>query len=510
MQDQTTLAAVDLGSNSFRLEVARVVGHQIFPLDTLKETVRLAAGLSDDKILDEEAQERALACLRRFGERLRGLPRHAVRAVGTNTLRVARNAPGFLDQAQVALGFPIDIIAGREEARLIYLGVSHSLPPSAKRHLVVDIGGGSTEFIIGTRFTPQEMESRYMGCVTYSRRYFPDGKITKARLEKAMLAARAEMQSVAGQFVAGRWDDAIGSSGTAKALAEVLAANGLADQGITAEGLAKLRDILIKAKDASRAGLAGLKPDRVPVLPGGLAIMSAVFAELGIERMSLSDSALREGLLYDLLGRIEHHDTRDTSVRLFMQRYQVDRKQAMRVEELAIAFLEQLAAAVPLDLAVAAQAVGWAAKLHECGLAIAHGNYHKHGAYIIGNADMPGFARREQTRLALLVLAQRGSLSKMDALQVTDPGDWAMIAALRLAVLFYRSRTDIPLPRFSLRSDGRGFVLAIESAWLEGQLLIATLLENESREWKSVGRSFHVVPWEGNGGKKKGRGASGR
>jgi exopolyphosphatase/guanosine-5'-triphosphate,3'-diphosphate pyrophosphatase len=492
MSEHATLAAVDLGSNSFRLEVARVVEHQIYPLDSLKETVRLAAGLTDDKTLEPEAQERALACLRRFGERLRGLSRQSVRVVGTNTLRVATNAPDFLSQAQAALGFPIDIISGREEARLIYLGVSHSLPPSDERRLVVDIGGGSTEFIIGSRYTPLEMESRYMGCVSFSRRFFSDGKITKASLEAAELAARSEIRNITVDMSAPRWDMAIGSSGTAKALAEVLVANGLSDEGITAEGMAQLRVLLLKAKDVAKLTLPGLKPDRIPVLPGGFAVMSAIFSELGIQRMSLSDSALREGLLYDLLGRIEHHDTRDATVRQFMKRYHVDRKQAMRVEELSAALLEQLAEQIPMDLAASLQLLGWAARLHETGLAIAHNGYHKHGAYIIQNADMPGFSRLDQTRLGMLVHAQRHSLGKVAPL-VGDHADWAMALSLRLAILFYRNRSDVHLPRFKLHWTGKGFELSLDKAWLEQNLLIETMLAAEAKEWKTVGLGFKVA-----------------
>lgn len=492
MQDSPALAAVDLGSNSFRLEVARVVDHQIYPLDSIKETVRLAAGLTDDKYLEVDAQERALACLRRFGERLRGLPRHAVRVVGTNTLRVAKNAPDFLDRAHAALGFPIDIISGREEARLIYLGVSHALPPTDEKRLVVDIGGGSTEFIIGSRYTPLEMESRYMGCVSFSRRFFPDGKITKAALEAAELAARTEIRNITVDMTASRWDKAIGSSGTAKALSEVLVANGLADEGITADGLAQLRVLLLKAKEASRLTLAGLKADRVPVLPGGFAVMSAVFAELGIQRMGVSDSALREGLLYDLLGRIEHHDTRDATVRQFMKRYHVDRKQAMRVEELSAAFLEQLAEDLPMDLPCALQLQGWAARLHEIGLAIAHNGYHKHGAYIISNADMPGFSRTDQARLGMLLHAQRHSLGKV-APQAATVAEWSMVLALRLAILFYRNRVDVQLPRFELRWSGKSFALRLEKAWLEENLLVDTMLTAEAKEWKAVGIGFKVV-----------------
>lgn len=493
MKEYSTFAAVDLGSNSFRLQVARVVDDQIYPLDSLKDTVRLGAGLGADNILDQGTCKRALASLARFGERLRGMPRGAVRVVGTNTFRIARNAQEFLQQAEAALGFPIEIVAGREEARLIYLGVSHGLPPSAEKRLVVDIGGGSTEFIIGAGLQPQCMESLYMGCVSYSRRYFADGKIGKSALRQAEIAARAEVQAIAGEFSAGHWQQAIGSSGTAKALSEILQMNSFSDGGITAEGLAKLREAMLRAGDCNKLQLAGLRPDRVPVLAGGFAIMAAIFAELDITSMSVSDSALREGVLYDLLGRYTSHDMRETTVQQFMRRYQVDAKQAQHVEQLGIGLLRQLAGEQPLDLDAALQRLSWAARLHEIGLSIAHSGFHKHSAYIIEHADMPGFSKKEQSQLARLVLAQRGSLSKaVQLLPEQDAELWGQVLALRLAVLFYRSRMDVVLPEIQLGWHGSGFELVLSSDWLSRNTLTETALENEVREWKNIGMKLEV------------------
>lgn len=269
VQQQPILAAVDLGSNSFRLQIARVENDQLYMLDSLREPVRLAAGLTDDKRLDKAAQQRALICLQRFGERLRELPREAVRAVGTNSLRVAKNAAEFLQQAEAALGFPIEIIAGREEARLIYLGVAQGLPQSDDKRMVMDIGGGSTEFIIGRGLEPLRLESLYMGCVSYSLRYFPDGKITKSNLKQAELAASNELQTIATEFSRGHWDEALGSSGSARMLCDVIEQNGYGDSGLTREGLEVLREQLLIAGDARRLDLLGLRPDRIPVLPGG-------------------------------------------------------------------------------------------------------------------------------------------------------------------------------------------------------------------------------------------------
>ena len=493
MRAYSTIAAVDLGSNSFRLQVARVVGTQVYPLDSLKEPVRLGAGLTPDKYLDEDAQQRALACLKLFSERLRGLPREAVRAVGTNTFRVAKNAPAFLEAAQAALGFPIEIIAGREEARLIYLGVSHGLPSSREKRLVVDIGGGSTEFIIGAGYRPQHMESLFMGCVSFSRRFFPDGKITRASLQQAELAARGEILSIATEFSAGHWQNAVGSSGSARALAEILEQNAWSQAGITREGLARLRAQLLRAGDARLLQLSGLSADRVPVLAGGFAIMNSIFAALDIEHMEVASGALREGVLYDLIGRFHKHDMRETTVREFMRRYHVDPPQAGRVQELASTLLAQIAHKLDGSVIGPHLHVAWAARLHEIGVTIAHTGYHRHSAYILANADMPGFSRREQALLSVLARAHRGALTKLLELEVVQhPDEWALILVLRLAVMLCRSRIDVELPPMKLKLGSSGFSLTLDHAWLEKNPLTKTLLEDESRAWKSIGMSLNL------------------
>lgn len=485
MSEHPVIAAVDLGSNSFRLQVARVIDDQIYPLDGLREPVRLASGLRADKSLDGPSMDRALACLERFNERLRGLPPDAVRAVGTNTFRVAKNAKSFLRAAETALGRPIEIIAGKEEARLIYLGVSHSLPPSEARRLVVDIGGGSTECILGSGYDPDVMESLYMGCVSYSQRFFPDGRIGKRAMQEAELSARTEVQSIAAEFSVGHWDEAIGSSGTARALADIFLQNGLSDGAITADGLQHLRGLLLKAGSAADLKLAGLSPDRLPVLPGGFAVMAAIFEELGLQRMQVASGALREGVLYDLVGRFHHHDKRASTVLQFMRRYHVDERQAARVARTAARLLDGMEKKREQE-PEAAQQVDWAAGLHEIGISIAHSGYHKHSAYILANADMPGFSRREQERLALLVRAHRGTLAKC-ASAVDRPEAWRLIAVLRLAVLLNRSRVDASPPPVSLQWEGGRFTLCAERAWMERSPLTAKLLEKEQAEWRSVG-----------------------
>jgi exopolyphosphatase/guanosine-5'-triphosphate,3'-diphosphate pyrophosphatase len=495
MREYSTLAAVDLGSNSFRLQVARVVGKQLYPLDSLGEMVRLAAGLTADKRLDEDAQARALDCLKRFGERLRGFPSHSVRAVATNTLRVAKNASAFLRKAEAAVGFPIEVISGHEEARLIYLGVAHSLPISTAPRLVMDIGGGSTEFIIGKRLKPIRMESLYMGCVSYSLRCFPDGKITKSSMKRAELLARSEIQTIAGEFTSSHWEEAFGSSGTARAVADIIHLNNFDSAGregdITFEGLENFREYLLKVGDVKKLDLAGLRPDRAPVISGGFAIMAAAFSELGISRMSPAMGALRQGVLYDLLGRFHNQDMRETTVKQFMQRYRVDAAQAKRVESLALLLGKQLLRDFQDDLEELLPILSRAARLHEVGISVAHSGYQKHSAYILGNADMPGFSRREQDRLSVLALAHRGAAAKVRDL-VTQPLDFALIFSLRLAVVFHRSRGDISLPRLEVSLGDKTFELRIERAWLDRNPLTDTALSAEIEQWTTLGIDFRI------------------
>jgi len=485
------IAAVDLGSNSFRLQVGRIVASQIYPLDGLKESVRLAAGLNAEKRLDAAAQQRGLQALSRFAERLRGFDPGAVRAVATNTLRVAKNAEAFLEKAETALGFPIEVIAGREEARLIYLGVAHTLANPQTRQLVVDIGGGSTEFVIGQNLDPIRLESLYMGCVSFSLRFFPEGRVDKRSFKEAELAARRELQTIVHAYRETGWDEAIGSSGTAKAIVDLLELNGLSDHGLTRDGLEKLRGELLHAGDASRMKLQGLRADRIPVLPGGLAIMSAIFKEFGLERMAFSEGALRLGVLYDQLGRYHHDDLREATVNRFMQRYEVDRRQAARVAHTAQVLLGQL---VPSSREAGhpdAQFVVWAARLHEVGISVAHSSYHKHSAYILANADMPGFSRRDQARLSRLVLAHRGKLERAQPLRGEAP-EWTLIFCLRTAVLLHRSRDDQLPPALTPGFSRNGFQIVLGAGVLDALPLTAAALEDEALQWSGIGGELQI------------------
>ncbi|WP_124950597.1 exopolyphosphatase [Sulfuriferula thiophila] len=490
MNEYTTLAAVDLGSNSFKLQVARVVDDQIYPLDTLKEPVRLTAGIGDDKKLDRASQERGLACLNRFSERLRGLPQGAVRCVGTSALRVAENSAEFLQQAEAILGYPIEIIAGREEARLVYIGVAHSLPAAEHPRLIIDIGGGSTECVIGEGMTPQLMESLHLGCVSFTQRFFADGQINKTNLAQAILVARAEAQTIATSY-AGKWQEAVGSSGTARVISDVLVLNGWADQGITREGLELLREHMIMIGNQGKLDLPGMKADRKPVFAGGVAVMSGIFAEFGIEKMTITDGALREGVLYDLLGRFHHRDMRAATVSQFMRRYHVDHKQARRVADIATQLFKQ----IEHELSAAHELkpyLLWAAQLHEIGISIAHSGYHKHGAYILAHADMPGFSQKDQARIALLVRTQRGGLDKLGDTTQIPATLQPMVFILRLAVLFCRSRSPIDLGQFTLSFGPNAAQLQLSEDWLAANPLTTTALSDESRAWKQVGYKFTI------------------
>lgn len=499
------VAAVDLGSNSFRMVIARVVdspsGTQVMPIDTLRDSVRMAAGLTDGKLLDQKSIARGLAAIHRFGDRLRGFKPKQVRAVATNTLRVARNADAFIEEAEKLLGFPIEVIKGREEARLIYIGASHDAPACTGKRFVLDIGGGSTEFIIGDGYEPKLLESLYIGCVSYSQDFFPGGLVDAHSFKQAELSARREIQAITSQFLKAGWKQSIGSSGTARAIAELIAQNGfngpphelpVDDMGgvITKEGLIALKESLIESEYIDRSELLGLKNDRRPVLPGGLAIMLAAFEELGIDRMEVTEAALRLGVLYDLIGRSQHHDMRYVTVEQFMQRYGVDRQQANRVSNAAIFFLNQFAKPKYENRKDNEQILSWAAKLHEIGLSITHNGYHKHSAYIATHADMPGFSKLDQARLAALLLGHTGKLGKISV--TSNYIDWRMLFSLRLAYVLCRRRTDERIDEIFVKEQEGGFIIKVPKEWVKKNPLTQFGLEKESADWKKIGRELTI------------------
>lgn len=477
------LAAVDLGSNSFHLLVARTADGELQVMDRLREMVRLGAGLDARNHLTNATQRRALDCLERFGQRLSAVPRGNVRVVGTNTLRKARNAAAFIAAAEQILRHPVEVVSGIEEARLIYLGVSHSVANTRGPRLVVDIGGGSTELIVGEGFEPVAMESLYMGCVGMSHQFFPQGVIDRECLDRARTAAHLELESVAQRFRDVGWAQAVGASGTVRAIARVAQAQGWTEADITPASLKKLAKALVRAGHVERLSLKGLGAERAPVFPGGVAVLMSVFEALGLEQMQVADGALREGVIYDLLGRIVHEDVRERSVAAMCQRYQVDRAQADRVERTALACLNQVAAGWDLTDPEHARLLAWAARMHEIGLAIAHNQFHKHGAYLAEHSDMSGFSRDQQRVLAALIRAHRRKfpVTECRALpaSMVEPA-MRLAVLLRLAALLHRSRTPTPLPAFTLQAEAARLVLRFPSGWLAEHALTQADLAQEA------------------------------
>jgi exopolyphosphatase/guanosine-5'-triphosphate,3'-diphosphate pyrophosphatase len=488
-----TYAAVDLGSNSFHMIVAKEMNGQLNVVDRLRDMVRLSAGLDNAKCLSLEAQTRALDCLKRFGQRVQNLPQGNVRAVGTNTLRSARNSHTFIQQAENALGHPIEIISGMEEARLIYLGVAHSVAVDENKRLVIDIGGGSTEVIIGEGFAPMCMESLYMGCVSMTMRFFADGKISNQNLRRAEIAARVELEPISHLFRQVGWSRAIGASGTIRAVRSVVQANGWCEEGITHAAMKKLMSAIKAVDHIDKLKLKGLSVDRRPIFVGGFTVLYGLFKALKIENMEVSDGALREGLLHDLLGRLHHEDVRGRSVMTLSKRFQVDLAQAARVEDTAKHILAQVAPQWNLDPYEDGLWLSWAAQLHELGLNIAHSHYHKHGAYIVQNADLPGFSQQEKAVLAAMIRSHRRKF--VTALFKDLPERWMLRARrlaiiVRLAVLLHRSRDSEPLPAFDVQLDKDAIRLDFPKGWLDKRSLSKADLEQESNYLSADGITF--------------------
>lgn len=501
IRNGTRLAAIDLGSNSFRLEIGKYEGGQIERVEYLKETVRQGAGLDENNVLSLEAMQRGWACLERFKERLGDFPQEHIRAVGTQTLRQAVNRAEFLARGSQILGVPINVVSGREEARLIYQGAASLLPRSDERRLVIDIGGRSTELILGKNLKAHALESVQVGSVTWSMRYFPKGAFTPEAFRQADVAAKAELDDVLAVYGAGNWDVAYGCSGTVAAVSELLSNAGRATPGlVTREGLEWLVQRMLQARNASALQLDGLKDDRRPVIGGGVSILRALFDLLGIEEMHVSVGALRQGVLHDLLKRQQPTtDIRSQTVNKLMEKFHADEAQATRVERTALALYRQLPQQDAVLQERRERKLRWAARLHEIGKHISYSNYHRHGAYILDNAEAPGFALPELHHLSQLVLGHRGKLHKLDIDWVEGDFSSALLA-LRLAVIFCHARrnphiTGIGLqPAKAEQSGGkRGFVITTPKKWAAKFPQSHYLLEQEAQAWSKTRIGLKLV-----------------
>jgi exopolyphosphatase/guanosine-5'-triphosphate,3'-diphosphate pyrophosphatase len=497
MQTKSLYAAIDLGSNSFRLEIGQMDSGQLRRMEYIKETVRQGNGLDAERNLTEDAMARGWECLARFGERIAGFKPNQVRAVATQTLREARNRDVFLAKAKRILGFPIEVIAGREEARLIYLGVSHLLPQSDERRLVVDIGGRSTEMILGHHESATTLESYRVGSVGWSMKYFPDGLWTTSSFKAAEIGAKAVLDEAQILFNRQHWDKCYGSSGTVGAVSDVLTAAGWPEGMVTRDGLAWLRDRLLKAQKPDNLRLDGVKEDRKPVIGGGLAVLQAVFDLLQINEMHAAQGALRHGALYDLIDRDGMHDVRSSMVDWLAQRFGTDKLQAERVSRTAQHLLQAL---IPTstDTPTAErqrylQKLHWACQLHETGMRISHSDYHKHGAYILDNTDLQGFTLDELHRLSQLVLGHRGKLRKLES-ELEDASFVQQLMALRLAVILCHARRDPDLSGLSVVCDAqrRSAQLSIHADWAELWPQSAHLLREEKAAWLKTDWDFQV------------------
>jgi len=489
------IAAVDLGSNSFHMIVGELRHGQLAILDRIRETVRLAEGLSDSGDISPDARKRAIGCLSRFGERLRDMKAGSVRAAGTSTIRRAHEDTTFMDDAETALGHPIEIISGIEEARLIYNGVTHSLPPTDGLRLVMDIGGGSTELILGRSAQPKALESLHMGCVSMTERFFPGGAITRKGFKKARTAAQLELRPVKAFFRNARGVQAIGTSGTIRSTEAVAQELGISESGLTSAVVEQLIEKVLEFESVSQLSLTGLSERRAQVWPGGLSILAELLNVLNIDDLQVSDGALREGLLYDLLGRLQHEDARERTVRAMESRYQVDEQQAERVARTAANLYSQCKKEWGFSKKIAGRVLDWAARLHEIGLDISHDGYQRHGAYIAEHADMPGFPRAEQRFLALLIGGQRHRINKagFDVL----PNDWQeaglrLLMLLRLAVLLNRSRKEAEHPPVTMQVSGNKIAISFDAEWLAENPLTIADLEREQGLLDQLGYELRV------------------
>ena len=491
----SVIAAVDLGSNSFHMVVARDQHGQLKVIDRLREMVRLGAGLDPSGEISTEAQDRAIKCLQRFGQRMQEMHAHSVRVVGTNTFRLVKNSGEFIQRAEKALGHPIQVISGVEEARLIYHGTIHSITGPQGKWLVIDIGGGSTEIIIGEKSKPILMESVRMGCVGMSKKFFEYGNLDKKRFKKALVEAKLQLQPIIASVKHLGWSYVVGTAGTIRTIDQLMRERGLSDRGIIHEGINELIAELQAARSMENVQFSSLARERKPVFAGGLVILKAVFSELGIEEMTASEGGLREGLLFDLEGRIHHQDTRDRTVLSLMRRYHIDFEHSARIKATALHLLDKVSGVLKIDRDLAYPFLIWATDLHEIGLDISHSRYHRHGAYVLNNGDLPGFSWNEQRLLACLVGNHRRKIN----MELVDqlPGGWQnqamhMIVILRFAVLINRDRVAKKIPPVKINKNAGCVEIVLAQKWLKKHPLTVAELKQEEGFLQALGINVKI------------------
>ncbi len=489
MEKESFVAAVDLGSNSFHMVIADVGDHgSIKIVDQVREMVRLNAGLDSDRNLSREAQDRALECLHRFRQWLNQIPAHRIRAVGTNTLRSARNSDAFLKRAEAALGHPISVVSGHEEARLVYLGAAFDLSTRSRQRLVVDIGGGSTELIVGESHKPLHMDSLEIGCVSLTRSVFGDGCITKSRFRQARNLVSIELQPVISAYRKLKWQEVVGTSGTIKAVDKVATELGIEQDWLSTKSMAAVEKWLLASKNSH--SLSYVSDQRKPVFAAGFVILSTIFKELGIHRMDISQGALREGVAYDLIGRLHNEDSRFHGVTALVTQFKTDQSQVRRVQELAVRFLGQVSEDWDLQEDLNHKLLCWSAQLHEIGISVSYDQYHLHSAYIIEHSNLDGFSRQIQKILALLVRCHR--LKSDNEAIAKLPDEWVervtrLIILFRLAVLFYRSRSDTELSGVRVKVSNRQVIVSLPKGFRRAHPLTVFDLENEETVFESMG-----------------------
>ncbi len=496
-RERLNYAAVDLGSNSFHMVIARLEGESLHLIDRLRDSVRLGSGLDENKNIDDDTWKRAFICLSQFEQRLRGIPRSQIRIVGTNTLRRANNTIQFNNEIQELFNKGMDIISGREEARLIFSAVAHGLPNPETKRLVIDIGGGSTELIAGTGFQPKIMESTNMGCVSFSNQFFRSGKIEEASLKSAILHAELELQPILRAYKDEGWEEVIGCSGTIKATEKALIELGLVDESITRESLKQLCDIMMTSGNFASLKLSSINESRIKVIVGGIAVLYGLMRSLDIDRIKVSQVALREGVIYDMIGKVEHDCIQDKTIVELLTRYRADETQSRRVSSTAGKLFSAVHKSWKLDPELDLNTLTRASQLHEIGLSLAHQQYHKHGAYILNNSDMLGFSRIEQTELGLLVRYHR---RKLDVKPFQELGKkkaektLRLLALLRIAALFHRDRYTHQMPKIKLAIKKSELRISIPQEWMEAHPLTTVELVEETNHLKPTNIKLVILP----------------